>query len=161
MYNLLKIKIDFVYICRYVTLYCIVLYWQTVAINVFNIFCFLHSIHSTSTDRRWAMSHLNTPPVRKRSPLTARSSSLRGVSAAEHHTAKQYSKTGWTKPRKHLPRSDLSWNTYQDLLKIASLWQTALETERIWFSKVILKSNVTPNITRSSDSFSKVPPIAS
>ena len=33
------------------------------------------------------------------------------------------------------------------------------ETARRYFSKVILESNVTPNITRSSDSFSTVPPI--
>ena len=34
---------------------------------------------------------------------------LRCVSAAEQQTAEQYSKTGKTKPRKHLPRSNLSW----------------------------------------------------
>ena len=64
------------------------------------------------------MSHSNTPPVRNLAPLTARSSNLRGVSGAEHQTAEQYSKTGRTKPRKHLPRSALSWNTRQDFLKI-------------------------------------------
>ena len=68
-------------------------------------------------------------------------------------------KTGRTKPRKHLPRSDLSRNTRQDFLKIQSLWEAALETERRCFSNVILKSNVTPNITRSSESSSTVPPI--
>ena len=57
------------------------------------------------------------------------------------------------------PRSNLSWNTCQDFLKIPSLWEAALETERRCFSKVILKSNVTPNITRSSDSISTVLPI--
>ena len=105
------------------------------------------------------MSHSNTPPVRNKSPLTARSSSLRCVLAAEQYTAEQYSKTGRTKPRKHLPRNDLLWNTRQDFLKIPSLWEAALETERICFSKVILESNVTPNITRSSDAFSTVPRI--
>ena len=35
--------------------------------------------------------------------------------------------------------------------------QAVLETERRWFSKFILESNVTPNI--SSDSFSTVTPI--
>ena len=35
---------------------------------------------------------LNTPPGRNRSPPTARSSSLRCVSADEHHTPEQYSK---------------------------------------------------------------------
>ena len=98
-------------------------------------------------------------PVRNRAPLTARSSSLRCVSAAEHQTEEHYSKTGRTKPRTHLPRSDLSWNTRQDFLKIPSLWEAALETDRWCFSKAIFESNVTPNITRSSDSFSTVPPI--
>ena len=51
------------------------------------------------------MSHSNTPPVRNRAPLTARSSSLRCVSAVEHQTAEQYSKTGRTKPQRHLPRT--------------------------------------------------------
>ena len=39
------------------------------------------------------MSHSNTPPVKKRAPLTTRSSTLRCVSAAEHHTAEHYSIT--------------------------------------------------------------------
>ena len=102
---------------------------------------------------------LNHTSFRNRAPLTAWSSSLRWVSAAEHQTAEQYSKTGRTKPRKHLPKSDLSWNTRQDFLKIPSLWEAALETERRYFSKVIFESNITPNITRSSDSFSTVPPV--
>ena len=45
------------------------------------------------------------PPVKKLAPLTTWSSSLRWVSTAEHHTAEQYSKTGRTKPLKHLPLS--------------------------------------------------------
>ena len=40
-------------------------------------------------DRQWAMSHWNTPPVRNQAPLTALSSSLRCVSAAEHQTELQ------------------------------------------------------------------------
>ena len=64
------------------------------------------------------MSHSNTPPVRKLAPLTTRSSSLRCVSAAEHHTTEQYSKTGRTEPRKNLRKNDLSWNTRHDFLKI-------------------------------------------
>ena len=80
---------------------------------------------------------------------------IRCISAAKHQTAEQYSKTGRTKPQKHPPRSDLSWNTCQDFLKIPSLWEPALEAQRRCFSKVILESNVTPNITRS-DSFSTV-----
>ena len=106
------------------------------------------------------VDHSNTPQVRNRAPLTAPSSSLRCVSAAQHQTAEQYSKTGRTKPRKHLPRSDLSCNTRQDFLKIPSLYEAALETERRCFSKVNFESNVTPKITRSPDSFSTVPPIA-
>ena len=98
-----------------------------------------------------------TLPVRNRAALPARSSSLRCVSAAEHKTVEQYSKTGRTKPRKHLPRSDLSWNTRQDFLKTPSLCEAVLETERRCFSKVIFESNVTRKITRSSDSFSTVP----
>ena len=72
------------------------------------------------------MLHSITPPVRNRALLTARSSSLRCVSAAEHQTAEKYSKTGRTKPRKHIPRSDLSWNTRQDFLKIPRLWEADL-----------------------------------
>ena len=86
------------------------------------------------------MWHSNTPPVRNRTSLTAQSS-LRCVSAAEQY-----------KTRKHLPRNDLSWNTLLDFLKIPSLWEAALETKRRCFSNAILESNVTPNITRSSDS---------
>ena len=62
------------------------------------------------------------------------------------------------KTQKLLPRRSRSWNTCQGFLKIPSRCQAALESERC-FSKVILESNVTPNITRSSDSFSTVPPI--
>ena len=57
-----------------------------------------HTEYSTATDRRWAMLHSNTPPVRNRVPLTTRSSSLRCASTAEHHTAERYSKSGRTKP---------------------------------------------------------------
>ena len=108
----------------------------------------LHDMHNTATDRRCARSHSNTPPVKKLAPLTTRPSSLRCVSAAKQ-TAEQYSKTGKTKPQKHLPRSSFPWNTCQDFLKIPSRSEAALETERSCFSKVILESNVTPNITRS------------
>ena len=81
---------------------------------------------------------------------------VQGLYLHDHHAAEHRSKTGWTKPRKHLPRSNLSWNTRQDFFKIPSLWTAA--TEQRCFSKVILESNVTPNIWRSSDSFSTVPP---
>ena len=47
----------------------------------------LYSIHNTATDRRWERLQLSMPPAKKQAPLTTRSSSLRCVSAAEHHTA--------------------------------------------------------------------------
>ena len=78
----------------------------------------LYSIHNTATDRRWERSQLSAPPAIKQAPLTMQFSSLRCVSAAEHHNAEQYSKTGKTKPPKHLSMSNLSWNTRQDFLKI-------------------------------------------
>ena len=59
----------------------------------------VEGIQRTATDQRREMSHSNTPPVRNWAPLTARSSSLRCVSAAEHQTVEQYSKTGRTKPK--------------------------------------------------------------
>ena len=74
----------------------------------------------TATDQQCARSHSNTPPIKKWAPLTTQSSSLRFVSAAEHYITEQSSKTGRTKPLKHLPRSSLSWNTYQAFLKIPS-----------------------------------------
>ena len=40
-----------------------------------------------------------------------------------------------------------------------SLWEAALETEWRCFSKAVLGLNVTPNISKSSDSISTVPPI--
>ena len=105
------------------------------------------------------MSHSNMLLVRKQAPLTTRSSDLRCVSAAEHYTSEQYPKTDRTKPWKHLPINDLSWNTHQDFLKIPSLWEASLETQQRYFSKIILESNVTLNWTMSSDLFSTVLPI--
>ena len=83
----------------------------------------LYRIHNTATDRWWKRLQLSTPPAKKQAPLTTRSSSLRCVLAAEHHTAEQYSKTGKTKLQKHLMMSNLSWNTHEDFLKIPSLWE--------------------------------------
>ena len=67
-----------------------------------------HNIILTAIVRRCAMSQSNTSPVIKLAPLTTRHSSLRYVSAAEHHTAEKYSKTSMTKHQRHLPRSNLS-----------------------------------------------------
>ena len=60
----------------------------------------LSNINSTTTDRQIATSHSNTPSVRNRAPapLTDRSSSVRCVSAAEHHTTEQFFKTGGQNP---------------------------------------------------------------
>ena len=66
----------------------------------------LNRMHNSATDRRWARLHSITPPARKPALLTTLSSSLRCESAAEHHTAEQYSKTGRTKLQKDLRRSD-------------------------------------------------------
>ena len=44
---------------------------------------------STATDRRCAMSHSNTPTVKKRAPLTTWSSSLKWVSAEERREMKR------------------------------------------------------------------------
>ena len=117
----------------------------------------MYSIHSTDTDRRWATSHSNTPQV-KNGTTGYTVSSLRRVTAVEHHTAEQYSKPGRTKPRKRLPRKNRSWHTSTVFLKIQCLWEAALEIKRACFSKVILESNATPNISRS-DSFSTIPPV--
>ena len=47
------------------------------------------------------MLYSNTPPVKKRAPLTPRSNSLMSVSAAEHHTAEHaVLKNGLEKPSK-------------------------------------------------------------
>ena len=83
----------------------------------------LYSMHNSATDRRCAMSHSNsdTPPVNKLAPRTTQSSSFRCVFAAEHHTTEQHSKTGRMKLLKYLPRSNLSWKTCQDFLKVPSL----------------------------------------
>ena len=49
----------------------------------------IYGIHITPPDRQWAMSYLNTPPVRNRAPLAAQSSSLSCVLATVHHTPKR------------------------------------------------------------------------
>ena len=57
----------------------------------------------------------------------------RCVSATQHQTAKQYSKTGRKKNLKHLQGAIYHCNTCQDILKIQSLWEAALETEQWCF----------------------------
>ena len=66
----------------------------------------LNNMHNFATYRRMARLHSKIPPALKPALLTTLSSSLRCESAAEHHTAEQYSKTDRTKFRKDLRRSD-------------------------------------------------------
>ena len=99
--------------------------------------------HAWSIRQRWVPwreCRLHLIVTIKQAPLTTWSSSLRRVSAAKHHTAEQYSETGKIKTRKHLPKSNLSWKTRKDFLKMPNLWEAALETERRCFSKSILIS---------------------
>ena len=79
----------------------------------------------------------NTYAVIKLEPLTTRSicSSLRCVSAAEHHTAEHYTKADRIKLRKHLPRSSLQLNTRQDFLKVQAFeklpWKPSEDASQI------------------------------
>ena len=132
-----------------------------------------HTQQRQSTKRGWIGRHLTLnimillqiddvqcftqthTPVKKRAPLITRSSRLRFVSAAEHHSTERYSNTGRTKPQsKASPRSNLSRNTLQDFLEMPSLWKATLETELRCLTKIIFELNVTPNISRSSDTCS-------
>ena len=79
------------------------------------------------------------PPAIKQAPLTTRSGSLRCVSAATHHTAEHYSKTGKTKPQKHLPTSNLPWNTLQDFLRIHTKSLRSCSEDR---AKMLLKGQL-------------------
>ena len=95
------------------------------------------------------------PQVKKCSSLTARWISLRCVSAAEHHTAEQYSKTGRTKlPSKHLPRSIMEFSPWLPKVFEKLLWQPSEDA-----SQMSSWNTTSHNISRSSDSFSTVPPI--
>ena len=82
---------------------------------------------------------------------------LNYVSADKDHTIAQYSITGRITHRKHLTGSDLLINTLREFLKIQSR-EPGMGTMQRCFSKVILVSNCTSNISRSSDFFSTVQP---
>ena len=92
--------------------------------------------------------YANTAPARKTSTPDTLFSSVRCKSAAEHHTAEQYSKTGRTKLQKHLRSSDRSWNIFHDFLIIPIKSRNC--------SSGNSKKKVKPNITRSSDFFTIV-----
>ena len=90
----------------------------------------LSTIQNTVTNRRCAMSHSNTPPVKKLSPLTTRSSSCRCVSAAERHIAEQYTKyQNWqAKTPKASPKNQLKKNLCQYRQHMQSLLYTKSRT---------------------------------
>ena len=105
------------------------------------------SNRSTTSDTRWYTRQRYVPPYvppDKLELLRTPSSNLWCESAPELRTAEQYYKIIRTKFKKNdLRRSDRSKNTYQDFMKIRSLWAAALETRRNCFSNVILSSRVT------------------
>ena len=74
----------------------------------------LHSIHNTATDRRWAVLHSNTSPVKKLAPMTMRSCSLIKVCicgrAPECKTVLQNRQ----RQNSERPRSNLPWKIRQD-----------------------------------------------
>ena len=86
-------------------------------------------------------------------PQTTQSSSLMCVSAAEHHIAKQAEQN---------PESISQETVYHRILARTSSRYQAVE-KLLWkqtcFSKIILESNVTQNITKSSDFFRTVLPL--
>ena len=73
------------------------------------------------------------------------------VQKLKAHVYQQPSTTLQSSTRKHLSRSDKSLNTRQDSFKLQSLWKASSET-KFSCSNVILESNVTPNVSRFSDS---------
>ena len=105
------------------------------------------------------MSHSNTPPVKKRAPLTTRSSSLIKVcicSRAPH--CRTVLKSGQEKTTKASPKKQSIKKYSPGLPRDPKYFRSCLETQRRWIT-VILESNVTPNISTTSDSFSTVTPI--
>ena len=111
------------------------------------------------------MSHSNTLPVRNLAPLTARSSSLRCVSAADsepstrlqNNTPKLAGQNPESISQEALYHETLArtFSRYQVFAKL--LWKLSEDaSQRSSLSQMSLKK-----ITRSSDSFSTVPPIVS
>ena len=91
----------------------------------------LNTIQNTATDYRLARQYCNTYRLLKKLALLIPvSTRWRCESAAQHHTAEQYSKKGRLIIQKDHRRSDRSWNTCQNFLIIPILWAAALETER-------------------------------
>ena len=88
----------------------------------------LNSMHDTVTDRRCTRLHSNIPPVGKLALLTTLSKSLRCKSAAEHHTAEQYSKTSATKLwRYRYQASELQlWRQSEDSSQVILAWKVKI-----------------------------------
>ena len=125
------------------------------------------------------MSHSDTPPVIKRAPLTRRHSSLKCISAAEHHFAESAPKRAGQNTesisqeaihQEILAKTNLhNYYLLYLLLIIFSIlnyikeYYTYLHNTHTFRKPnedaFILESNVTPNISRSSDSCSPVLPI--
>ena len=102
----------------------------------------LYSIHKTATDRRLEMLNSSTSPARKLAQMTT-------LSKSQRFLRKPWSVVEVKSPEAlHQERRIMQCSS--GLLKIPSLWEAALETERRCVSKVILSSNVTPKISRST-----------
>ena len=114
-------------------------------------------MHNSATDRRCARLQSKTPAARKPALLTTLSSSLKCESAAEHHTAEQYSKTGMINCSKTISEGA----TDHEIPEILSHDTKPLSCSTGNKAKVLLKGHLSikryPNITRSADSFRTVP----
>ena len=100
----------------------------------------------------------HTCRVKKRASLTTRCSSLMCVSAAQHHTEEQYSKTGRTILRKHLPRGIANVEYSPSLPQEAKLLRRSSNRAKMLL-KNYLRNKCHSHVSRSSDSFSTVPAI--
>ena len=127
----------------------------------------LYSRQRTATDRLWAMSHTNTPSVknRNRAPLTARSSSRVCIGSRAPHCrtvlqngqdkTPEASLKKWT-IMEHSPglpqdtKSLRSCSRNQAKMFLKGQFGIIFQTGIIYIIGIIY----TPNITRSSDSFS-------
>ena len=117
----------------------------------------LNNMHNTATDRWWAMLHSEKTPAKKPALLTTFSSSLR-CESAEHHTAEQYYQDRQNKAPE-LSQMERPIMKYLPGLSHDTKPLSCCTGNR---AKVLLKGHLNikrhPNMTRSADSFSTVPP---
>ena len=92
---------------------------------------------------RWYRLHSSTPPAKKLTPLTTWSRSIKCVSAAEHHTAVQYSKPTRQNPDLTSLLERLIMIHSPELPEDTKPSEAALERGRGCCWNVILSSNVT------------------